>query len=397
MIQLSGPPVILVSPESFTGLQTARLMSRRGLRVIGVGMDRSSFVWRSRHFDERIIVSNSETIERELLRLDSTQPGAVVIACSDRSVALVAEVRDRFRHLRTPVPTSDTLLELRDKATSVDAARRAGLPVPRQHGLAPDTDLDDIERIVGYPLVIKPAYKDANWLRATTQKAFHVTNRDELERHAQTALAISSEVITQQWIEGPESNLFSSNFHADANGEVSVSFVARKLRQWPIEVGVSSLGQEAEPSDEEAIRKLSTRLVEATRYSGLGYCEFKWSPADQAHLLVEVNVGRPTGRSAIAEGAGVELLATMYCDLTDQPLPSARTQRFTGHKWIHLRGDLQAVASRVRRHELSLTKAWASWRGPKTFAVWSLRDPLPAIAEVVENLRKAIKHPRPGN
>jgi len=64
--------------------------------------------------------------------------------------------------------------------------------------------------------------------------------------------------------------------------------------------------------------------------------------------MIEANLGRPAGRSAIAEAGGVELLFTMYCDVVGLPLPENRVQRYQGAKWIDLRHDLQSVLGPTR-------------------------------------------------
>ena len=70
-------------------------------------------------------------------------------------------------------------------------------------------------------------------------------------------------------------------------------------------------------------------------------------------VIIEPNVGRPTGRSAIAEAGGVELVLTAYCDVAGLPLPGAREQRYVGAKWIDLRRDLQAALVARRQGTLS--------------------------------------------
>jgi hypothetical protein len=100
-------------------------------------------------------------------------------------------------------------------------------------------------------------------------------------------------------------------------------------------------------------------------------------------VIIEPNVGRPTGRSAIAEAGGVELLHTAYCDIAGLPLPEAREQRYVGAKWIDLRRDVQAAMVARRQGALSLAE-WARWMrgGPKAHAIWSARDPKPFLVDL---------------
>jgi predicted ATP-grasp superfamily ATP-dependent carboligase len=106
------------------------------------------------------------------------------------------------------------------------------------------------------------------------------------------------------------------------------------------------------------------------------------------YFIVEPNVGRPTGRSATAEAGGVELLYTMYCDALGLPLPMNREQKYTGVKWIYWRRDLQSALYRWWHGELTLTEWRQSWRGRKAYAVFSWRDPLPFLMDIVTTARR---------
>ena len=93
---------------------------------------------------------------------------------------------------------------------------------------------------------------------------------------------------------------------------------------------------------------------------------------------------QPTGRSAIAEAGGVELVFTAYCHSVGQPLPEEREQRYVGARWVDLRRDVQAAL--VAHHRGTLTaREWVRWmRGPKAHAIWSPRDPLPFAVDLVQ-------------
>ncbi len=127
-------------------------------------------------------------------------------------------------------------------------------------------------------------------------------------------------------------------------------FTSRKLRQWPPITGQACLSEEVRDA---TIVKEAERLFRGVDYRGLGYLEMKRDERTGTYLIIEPNIGRPTGRSASAEAAGVELLYTMYCDALGWPLPRDREQTFTGVKWIHLVRDLQASVYHWRRGDLT--------------------------------------------
>jgi predicted ATP-grasp superfamily ATP-dependent carboligase len=163
-----------------------------------------------------------------------------------------------------------------------------------------------------------------------------------------------------------------------------VTFVARKLRQWPPYVGITSLGEECR---NDLVLQETVRLFKSVGYRGLGYLEMKRDARSGKYFVMEANVGRPTGRSTIAEAGGVELLYTMYCDALGWPLPENRVQTYKGVKWIDLRGDLQSALYYWHRGELTLREWWRSVRGPKAYALFSWKDPGPFLGDLQRMIR----------
>ena len=186
-------------------------------------------------------------------------------------------------------------------------------------------------------------------------------------------------LIVQEYIRGGEGALYSSNCYYDRSGAPLVTFIAKKIRQWPPLTGYTSLGEECR---NDAVLEQSNLLFGKVPYRGLGYLEVKRDEVSGEHLIIEANIGRPTGRSALAEGCGVELLQTMYCDVLGMPLPAKRTQTYKGGKWIQIINDMKSAWFFYRRGELTIPAYLRSLQGIKVFAVWSLTDPLPFFADI---------------
>ena len=141
---------------------------------------------------------------------------------------------------------------------------------------------------------------------------------------------------------------------------------------------------------DDEVRDITLDMFRRVNYHGLGYVEIKRDVNTGKHYIIEPNIGRPTGRSAIAEAGGVELLYTMYCDQMNLPLPAEREQKYIGAKWIHLRADLMSAYYYWKKGELTLVDWLNSMRGKKYYAVLSLRDPRPFIAEVAIAVRVSL-------
>jgi D-aspartate ligase len=233
--------------------------------------------------------------------------------------------------------------------------------------------------MLSFPAVVKPPIKTPRWFAGTLLKALRVSTPDELLETYDRASHWADVLIAQSWIEGDEAALYSCNAYFDASGEPVATFIARKIRQWPPDTGTSSLGVEVR---DDAVLEESIRLFRSVGYRGLAYLEVKRDPTTGRLAIIEPNLGRPTGRSSIAERGGVELLLTAYCDAIGESLPAARAQRYVGVKWIYWRHDLQAAVVRWRRGELTPGAWLRSVWGPKIEAVGSLRDPVPFLADV---------------
>lgn len=387
----SSPPAVLIGLDSMQGLQAARILHARGVPVIAFAKDPKNDACRTNVCREiRIADTRTENLISALEELGrELGEKAVLFPCEDRNVQLVSQHRHRLEPwFHIALPTPDVVEMLMDKTRFYRYAMEEGLPIPSTHFIHSRADLDALEDSLGFPAVLKPANSATRlWEKNCMFSAFKVSGMDELYALYDRYHLFTGVFIVQEWIEGPDQNLYSCNCYFDASGEPVVTFVARKLRQWPPHIGKSSFGVECQADE---VREQTIRLFRGVGYRGLGYVEFKLDERHNRFFIVEPNVGRPTGRSAIAEAAGVELLYTMYCDLLGRPLPLAREQKYVGAKWVHLRRDLQSVLYYWRKGDLTLVEWARSWRGKKAFALFSWRDPLPFLSDLWRVSRTAV-------
>ncbi len=398
------PAVVVLDLQGAVGLQTARILSFRGVPVIGIGEPGKPFC-RTRVCQKVITTDMKSDAPLAVLReLGASLPQrAVLVPCTDRSVLLVSRHRvDLEPAFHIVMPPSEVMEVLIDKARFYEFAKRHGLPVPATHFITSLDDLRHLRRSVRFPCVVKPTVRDHRWSRKAGWKVKTAADQAELEGVCATAFQWADTLIVQDWIDGDETQLYSCNAYFDAASRPLATCVARKLRQWPPHTGSSSLGVEWR-NDE--VRQTCIDVFQAARFRGLAYLEMKRGP-DGRHWIIEPNVARPTGRSAIAEASGVELLYTMYCDALGRSLPAQREQHYRGVKWMHFRWDLQAAIVLWSRGELGLRDWWRSWRGKKAHAVFSWRDPLPFVLDLWHALRSSVtgkgraflsrlRHPQP--
>ncbi|MEL7206928.1 MAG: hypothetical protein AAGK32_01620, partial [Actinomycetota bacterium] len=263
---------------------------------------------------------------------------------------VVTEYRHRLEpHYLMTLPPTDVVEVLTDKVAFYRYAQRHGHPIPATRFVGPDQPASEQVAGLRFPLAVKPPQsKDPRWLARTNVKAFRVTNPAELEQVVDEFLPVAGTLIVQEWIEGPETSLFACHGYFDQQGEPLVSFTSRKIRQWPVDTGQGSLAEEVRC---EPARQITFDLFRGIGFSGLGYVEVKEDERTGAFLIVEPNIGRVSGRMAVAEAGGVELLLTMYCHATGgRPLARAAGTAVSGSEV-----DLPPPGSPGRLHPV------ASW------------------------------------
>ncbi|WP_199522536.1 carboxylate--amine ligase [Geodermatophilus marinus] len=386
----AGPPAVVVGLDNFTGLQTARLLAERGVPVIGLVTDPRHYACRTRACVEVVQADLlGESFVDELVNLGrGLDERAVLFPCTDLTVLLVSQHRERLAPwFRMALPDHDVVETLMDKIGFLRHAKERRIPIPDTVIVEDRAGAERAARELAYPVVLKPPIKSATWQARTSRKVFLVRDARELLEVYERIAPWAEQLIAQEWIDGGAEALYSCNSYYDRASRPLVTFVARKLRQWPPHTGTSSLGEECR-NDE--VLDISYRVFGGIGYHGLAYVEVKRDVNTGRHVVIEPNVGRPTGRSAIAEGGGVALLYTAYCDMVGLPLPENREQRYIGAKWIDDIRDAQSAFVLMRRRELTPVDWIRSLRGARSHAVLSRSDPGPFFHDVLQSTRKAV-------
>lgn len=382
------PPAIVVGLDHLNGIQTARILARHHVPVIAFAKDPRHPGCRTRVCRQiRFVDTGSDELVAALEDLGpSLSHKAVLFPCTDMQVLMLSRNRqrlDRWYHLVLPAP--ETVEMLMDKVAFYRYAQAEGFPIPSTRFLHSRADAVRVSEELAFPCVLKPPMSaDPRWEMNSTLKAYVLPTPDRLLAAYDRLSPLADMLIAQEWIEGPISDLYSCNCYFDRDGQPVASFVSRKIRQWPPDTGESSSGEECR---NEAVLEETLRLFRRVGLRGLGYMEMKRDARSGNHFIVEPNVGRPTGRSPIAEAGGVELIYAMYCDALGRPLPARLTQTYGHAKWIDLRRDLQSALYQWRSGDLTVGEWWRSVRGPKTHALFSWTDPGPFIGDLLRAAR----------
>jgi predicted ATP-grasp superfamily ATP-dependent carboligase len=382
------PFAVVIGLDSMNGIQTVRILAEHKVPVIAIARDRNHPFSRTK-LCQRIIYADTSGMEfiEELENLGRTlDQKAVLFPCNDMNVLLISQNREQLEdYFHVMLPSNDVIEMMMNKLRFYTYAQEANFPIPRTFFLNNSYDLEATLRELNFPSILKPPISaNPKWENQSKLKAYKVSTPEQLQSIYNQSKGLAETLIVQEWINGPETNLYSCNCYLDRESNPLVTFVARKLRQWPPVTGESSLGEECR--DDTVLRE-TIRLFQSVDYRGLGYVEMKQDEISGDYFIMEPNVGRPTGRSPIAEAGGVELIYTQYCDALGWALPENRTQKYGNAKWIYLRRDFQSAL--YHRSQGNLTfKSWLqSIKGKKRYALFSWTDPGPFIGDLTRSVR----------
>ena len=230
-----------------------------------------------------------------------------------------------------------------------------------------------------YPLVLKPTFKK-DYYDKTNDKAVLIKDQSELIRQyeAMNRLIPSSQILVQEFLRGGPQNLYS--FAAIFDGQdIVAGMSAIRLRQHPMDFGHATTY--AEVREMPILEEQATKFLRALGgYRGVAEVEFMFDDRSGQYKFIEMN-GRFWGWHALTMAAGLNYPHTFYRTLMNQ-----KTQRLSPNlnaKWMRLLTDGPTVLREVFTGRMSIVTYLRSLSGRKGYAVWSWRDPMPFVVEVL--------------
>jgi len=305
----------------------------------------------------------------------SRQPFEMLLAMEDRTLDLVTRHRNRLSRLTyLPVVDNTQLCHAQRKDKILKLATRLGLPVPRTWYIDSLSTIDEIKQRLPYPVVIKPR------IGGGAVGVAYPRNADELVHqyhavHRRFAFPLIQEKIPR------DGAGYGASFLMDENSRVMAAFVHKRLREYPVTGGASTLRESVR---HDTLRDMGATLLRALGWFGVAMVDFKIDPRDGTPKLMEINP-RFWGSLALAIAAGVNfpyLLLKMARGESFKPV-----DRYTiGKKcrWL-LPGDLLHFIHNPRRARLQ-PPFFSFWNKNTVYDIVSLNDPLPTIARALTPL-----------
>jgi predicted ATP-grasp superfamily ATP-dependent carboligase len=301
----------------------------------------------------------------------------------------VSAARDRLAgSFHFSMPSHGTMQMLLDKLSFQRAAEELKCPIPRSLRLRADTDMQALGGM-RFPCVVKPLVRDPAYGRRFA-KAYKVASASEAAELWREMRNVVREVIMQEWIDGEDSDVYFCLQYRGPHNATPVSFVGRKICQWPPLVGGTASCAPA-PDARDELLALTDAFFAALGFVGLCSMEYKRDRRDGKFYMVEPTVGRTDYQEEIAALNGVNIpLAAYLGELGLAPAPLVRVE--PPHAWR------DPIAER-RAHRAGATATIARL-APKAIvddAYLRFDDPMPYILMKCEPLTRRFARIRLGD
>ena len=299
----------------------------------------------------------------------------MLLPMEDETLGLIAKHHTEFEHLTyLPMVSFDKLEFARSKDKILQLAAGLGIPVPRTWYIEDISRINELKHCLPYPVVIKPRMSSGAVGISYPKHPAEFTHQ-YLSVHQRFPYPLIQELIP---IEGPG---YGASFLLDENHQVKASFVHKRLREYPVTGGASTLRESVRYDD---IRDMAISLLKALDWFGVAMVEFKLDPRDGVPKLMEINP-RFWGSLSLAVHAGVNfpyLLYRMSRGENFKPVEYYETGKRC--RWL-LPGDILHFICNPER--MKLRPRFFNFRDRNTaYDILSLKDPLPALGRIMTPL-----------
>jgi predicted ATP-grasp superfamily ATP-dependent carboligase len=268
----------------------------------------------------------------------------------------------------------DTYMVARDKRQTLQAATRVGVPTPRTWWFEGVAELRARRAELPLPLVIKPRTSSGS------RGIRYVHTADAVEAAWVETDARFPRPLVQEMIP-PGGDTLGVELLA-VHGDVVATFMHRRLREYPVNGGPSTLRESAH--DKELVER-AARLAAYLGWHGVAMVEFKVDPRDGVARLMEVNA-KFWGSIALPILCGVNFPLMLYRVARGEPVEAPRTYPLgVRSRWL-LPGDLLHFLSNPARWRLQ--PSFFDFRG-STDDLIDRDDPGPLLGMALTYLARA--------
>ena len=291
-----------------TSLAIARSLGKKGIEVHCGESYRFSTTALSKYCTKNFVYPDPQIDCKQFINrlVDILKNGDYEAIYSSREVTTIPisyYKKELERYVKVPFPDYDKMLMAHDKAKTFKFAMECGIPMPKTYFVESMEELEKVSDTIMYPVVVKPRCK-TTW-NGGRPMMLKVTAKNYV-KEKKDLITISDEIykksgkmpLIQEYIYGEGYGVEVLFNH----GEPRAVFVHKRLREYPITGGASTL---RESIYNEKMENIALELMENLGWHGVAMVEFKLDEKDGKPKLMEVN-GRFWGSLPLSITSGVD-------------------------------------------------------------------------------------------
>lgn len=286
MNRLQRKPTAVVLSSDAVGLGAVRSLHLGHVPTVVVMMDPWEPVRASR-YARKILVPQSADRDGAILEVLSqidADPPPVLIPTSDHLTYFVSKHRATLEtRFRLCVPSDAAIETVLDKARDTEQLAGTGIAHPRTVTALPSSP-ETLLRELGLPLIVKPRTfvdkENLGWRNVI------ITSLADAEVFYRENLTRFGNVIAQELIPGPDTDLWECMSLFDPDSEIVRAFTFRKLSTMPAHYGATARGRSER---NETLVKVAEAIGKRLGYVGIADIDFKYDQRDGLYKYLELN------------------------------------------------------------------------------------------------------------
>jgi predicted ATP-grasp superfamily ATP-dependent carboligase len=374
-------PVVMLGSGHHGGLGIARSLGRLGVPVYSIDAARWEPAFSSRYCRGRFILNfDDEPPDRAVAALQriAHQVGGkpILIPTTDLGCIWVAENTEALQETFCfPKRDAEMIRSLCDKDRMQELASSLGVTVAKSVVPRSQEDIARFLQTAVFPVMVKATDGERMRSRVGGTK-FVIHNARELtDLLAKAEDPLGPNLLIQEFIPG-EDWMFDGYF--DEHSRCMFGMTAKKIRRFPVNTGVTSLGICAA---NETVHRTTTAFMQALGYRGILDIGYRRDQRDGTYKVLDVNPRIGCTFRLFAGADGMDVARALYLDMTGQPVPPSPAS--DGRKWVVEDFDCFSAFRSWREGSLTLKDWMSSLRGVQEAACFAIDDPLPFLMMAV--------------
>ncbi len=323
----STSPVVILRSGHHGGLGIARSLGRLGVPVYSVDAAHWEPAFSSRYCRGRFVLDiESDSTERPvvaLLEIGRKLGGRpILVPATDQMVIWVSEHAAALREVFCfPFQQASLVRTLCDKGRMQELARRSGVPTAQSVVPTSKEDVMHYLETASLPVMVKATDAERMRQRVGGTKFVVHTRSELLDLYTRAEDPAKPNLMIQEFIPG-EDWMFDGYF--DRNSRCLFGVTGKKIRRFPVNTGVTSLGVCLR---NKTVERTTAEFMKAIGYQGILDIGYRLDQRDGQYKVLDVNPRIGCTFRLFAAANGMDVARALYLDLTGQPVTQRRRRR----------------------------------------------------------------------